>query len=173
LGPEAGDAQQVEQPRGELGGELLAQRQLAGRDDLGDLLRQVFADPGDVGQIPGAHAHQFRDRLGEVPDGTRGVAIGAHPEGVGVFVAPLLPLGTYDVTARAVGLGERKQTGIVLRVGVTVDLALKLQPVELAALTLTATPLVDVTKVETSTRLPNQAVAGLPNNGRNFLNLTL
>jgi len=85
LGPEAGDAQQVEQPRGELGGELLAQRQLAGRDDLGDLLRQVFADPGDVGQIPGAHAHQFRDRLGEVPDGARGVAIGAHPEGVGVL----------------------------------------------------------------------------------------
>src|SRR5256712_1035538 len=91
----------------------------------------------------------------------------------GVFVAPLLPLGTYDVTARAVGLGERKQTGLVLRVGETVDLALKLQPVELAAVTVTATPLVDVTKVETSTRLPNQAVAGLPNNGRNFLNLTL
>src|SRR5438128_2891003 len=91
----------------------------------------------------------------------------------GVFVAPLLPLGTYDVTARAVGLGERKQTGIVLRVGETVDLALKLQPVELAAVTVTATPLVDVTKVETSTRLPNRAVTGLPNNGRNFLNLTL
>src|SRR3989449_1223862 len=91
----------------------------------------------------------------------------------GVFVAPLLPLGTYDVTARAVGLGERKQTGIVLRVGETVDLALKLEPVELAAVTVTATPLVDVAKVETSTRLPNQAVAGLPNNGRNFLNLTL
>src|SRR5881296_2062049 len=91
----------------------------------------------------------------------------------GVFVAPLLPLGTYELRARAVGLGERRQTGIVLRVGETVDLALKLQPVELAAVTVTATPLVDVTKVETSTRLPNQAVAGLPNNGRNFLNLTL
>src|SRR5437867_13236498 len=34
----------------------------------------------------------------------------------GVFVAPLLPLGTYAVTARAVGPGERKQTGIVLSV---------------------------------------------------------
>src|SRR6266542_1894069 len=91
----------------------------------------------------------------------------------GVFVAPLLPLGTYEVTARAVGLGERKQTDIILRVGETVDLALKLEPVELAAVTVTATPLVDVTKVETSTRLPNQAVSGLPNNGRNYLNLTL
>jgi len=91
----------------------------------------------------------------------------------GVFVAPLLPLGTYDVRARAVGLGERRQTGIVLRVGETVDLALKLAPVELAAVTVTATPVVDVSKVESSTRLPNQVVAGLPNNGRNFLNLTL
>src|SRR5438874_8941635 len=91
----------------------------------------------------------------------------------GVFVAPLLPLGTYEVRARAVGLGERRQTGIVLRVGETVDLALKLEPVELAAVTVTATPVVDVSKVESSTRLPNQAGGGLPNNGRNFLNLTL
>src|ERR1051325_6706351 len=91
----------------------------------------------------------------------------------GVFVAPLLPLGTYEVTARGVGLGERRQTGIVLRVGETVDLALRLEPVELSAVTVTATPVVDVTKVETSTRLPNRAVTGLPNNGRNYLNLTL
>src|SRR5881396_2393155 len=91
----------------------------------------------------------------------------------GVFVAPLLPLGTYEVTARAAGLGEKRQTGLVLRVGETVDLALKLEPLELAAVTVTATPLVDVTKVETSARLPNRAVTGLPNNGRNYLNLTL
>src|SRR5205809_1727865 len=91
----------------------------------------------------------------------------------GVFVAPLLPLGTYEVTARGVGLGEKRQTGIVLRVGETVDLALKPEPVELGAVTVTATPVVDVTRVETSTRLPNRAVTGLPNNGRNYLNLTL
>src|SRR6266487_1737796 len=91
----------------------------------------------------------------------------------GVFVAPLLPLGTYEVTARGVGLGEKRQTGIVLRVGETVDLALKLEPVELGAVTVMATPVVDVTRVETSTRLPNRAVTGLPNNGRNYLNLTL
>src|SRR5213083_1555073 len=91
----------------------------------------------------------------------------------GVFVAPLLPLGTYEVTARGVGLGEKRQTGIVLRVGETVDLALKLEPLELGAVTVTATPVVDVTRVETSTRLPNRAVTGLPNNGRNYLNLTL
>src|SRR5882672_9461000 len=92
----------------------------------------------------------------------------------GVFVASLLPLGTYDVTARAVGYNEIKRTGIPLRVGETVDLALKVAAVELQAVVVEATqPVVDASKVETSTRLPNEAVAGLPNNGRNYLNLTL
>jgi hypothetical protein len=92
----------------------------------------------------------------------------------GVFVASLLPLGTYDVTARAVGRSEAKRTGVPLRVGETVDLAFQLGAVELQAVTIEATqPVVDASKVETSTRLPNQAVAGLPNNGRNYLNLTL
>jgi len=92
----------------------------------------------------------------------------------GVFVASLLPLGTYDVSARAVGFGEVKRTGIPLRVGETVDLALKVAAVELQAVVVEATqPVVDASKVETSTRLPNEAVAGLPNNGRNYLNLTL
>jgi hypothetical protein len=92
----------------------------------------------------------------------------------GVFVASLLPLGTYDVTARAVGRSEAKRTGVPLRVGETVDLRFQLGAVELQAVTIEAiAPVVDATKVETSTRLPNQAVAGLPNNGRNYLNLTL
>jgi hypothetical protein len=92
----------------------------------------------------------------------------------GVFVASLLPLGTYEVTARAVGRSEAKRTGVPLRVGETVDLAFQLGAVELQAVTVEATPsVVDATKVETSTRLPNEAVGGLPNNGRNYLNLTL
>jgi hypothetical protein len=92
----------------------------------------------------------------------------------GVFVASLLPLGMYDVAARAVGYSEVKRTGIPLRVGETVDLPLRVAAVELQAVVVEATePVVDASKVETSTRLPNAAVAGLPNNGRNYLNLTL
>ena len=92
----------------------------------------------------------------------------------GVFVASLLPLGTYDVTARAVGFNEIRRTGVPLRVGETVDLTLRLAAVQLQAVVVEATqPVVDVTKIEASTRLPDVAVSGLPNNGRNFLNLTL
>lgn len=92
----------------------------------------------------------------------------------GVFVASLLPLGTYDVSARAVGYAESRRTGVQLRVGETVALALGLGAVELPAITVEATqPVVDVTRTEAATRLPDEAVGGLPNNGRNFLNLTL
>jgi len=84
----------------------------------------------------------------------------------GIFVAPLMPLGTYDVTARAVGFSEARRTGVRLGVGETVNLNLPLAAVQLQAV-------VEATKVENSTRLPNAAVSRLPNNGRNYLNLTL
>ena len=92
----------------------------------------------------------------------------------GNFAASLLPLGTYDVTARAVGLNPATQRGLMLRVGATVDLRLTLAAITLQAIIVEAAqPVVDATKVESSTRLPNQAVEGLPNNGHNYLNLTL
>src|SRR5713226_7584650 len=95
-------------------------------------------------------------------------------DAAGNFTGTLLPLGTYDVTARAVGFAEVKQTGIVLRVGETVPLRLALAAVTLPAVTVVATqPVVDVTKAEASTPLPEQVVTGLPNNGRNYINLTL
>ena len=93
----------------------------------------------------------------------------------GVFVATLLRVGTYDVTARAVGFRESQRTGVSLRLGETVDLPFALAPqaVQLEELTATAEPpLVDVTKSEGSTRLGVEAVEGLPNNGRNIFNFT-
>jgi hypothetical protein len=95
-------------------------------------------------------------------------------DAAGNFTGTLLPLGLYDVTARAVGFAEVKQTGIALRVGETVDLRLALAAVTLQAVTVEARqPVVDATKSEASTPLPAPVVDGLPNNGRNFLNLTL
>src|SRR6185503_13483416 len=92
----------------------------------------------------------------------------------GIFVASLLPLGTYDVTARAVGFSETRQTGIHLGVGETINLTLQLQAVQLQAVTVEATQsVVDATRIENSTSLPQAAVSRLPNNGRNYLNLTL
>src|SRR5881296_4500333 len=92
----------------------------------------------------------------------------------GIFVAPLMPLGVYDVGARAVGFSEARRTGVRLGVGETVNLNLPLAAVQLQAVVVEATQsVVEATKVENSTRLPNAAVSRLPNNGRNYLNLTL
>jgi hypothetical protein len=92
----------------------------------------------------------------------------------GVFVGPLLPLGTYDVTARAVGFSEARRTGVRLGLGETVNLTLALAAVQLQAVVVEATqPVVDATRIESSMSLPGEAVARLPNNGRNYLNLTL
>src|SRR6266852_1862631 len=49
-----------------------------------------------------------------------------------VFVSPLLPLGTYDVVAKAVGFSQATRKGIPVRVGETVELRLALAAVELA-----------------------------------------
>ncbi len=92
----------------------------------------------------------------------------------GVFVASLLPLGSYDVVAKAVGFSQATRKGIPVRVGETVELRLALAAVELAPVVVEAQQsVVEATKVATTDRLPEAAVTNLPNNGRNFLNLTL
>jgi len=92
----------------------------------------------------------------------------------GTFVASLLPLGSYDATARAVGFSETRRTGIRLSVGEIVNLTLPLAAVQLQAVVVEAAPsVVEATRIENSTRLPDAAVERLPNNGRNYLNLTL
>jgi len=61
-----------------------------------------------------------------------------------------------------------------LGVGETVALRLPLAAVTLAAVTVEATqPVVNVTQSAAATPLDAAAVTGLPNNGRNFINLTL
>src|SRR5436190_3222264 len=95
-------------------------------------------------------------------------------DAAGNFTGTLLPLGTYDVTARSVGYAEVKRTGSGLGVGETVALRLPLAAVTLAAVTVEATqPVVNVTQSAAATPLAEQVVGGLPNNGRNFINLTL
>jgi hypothetical protein len=92
----------------------------------------------------------------------------------GNFAASLLPLGIYEVTARGIGFNPVTQKGIVLRVGQSVDLRLNLLAITLQAVNVQATQaVVDPSKTESSVRLPVEAIAGLPNNGRNYLNLTL
>ncbi len=93
----------------------------------------------------------------------------------GVFVATLLPLGNYDVSARAVGYRAEARRGLPIRLGETAQLTFLLpqQAIQLEELTVTTgQPPVDVTASESATRLSTEAVEGLPNNGRNVFNFT-
>ena len=93
----------------------------------------------------------------------------------GRYAAPLLPVGTYTVTAMSVNFLEPvSQAGIRVRLGESVTVDLSFRPIELAGITVVSgeAPLVDVTDVTSSTRISGEVLEGLPNNGRNYLELT-
>ncbi|HYW49901.1 MAG TPA: TonB-dependent receptor [Gemmatimonadaceae bacterium] len=94
----------------------------------------------------------------------------------GVYAAPLLPLGRYEVTVRAIGFAAASRRDLVLRVGQALDIPFRVsrQAVELAAVRVNdrANAAVSTTRSEFTTPLSEEVVKGLPNNGRNFLALT-
>ncbi|MGI9078574.1 MAG: TonB-dependent receptor [Gemmatimonadaceae bacterium] len=94
----------------------------------------------------------------------------------GVFVATLLPLGTYEATVRSLGFSPERRSAIAVRLGETVELGFVLSrsAVEIAAVEIIGeAAVVDADRSAAATRLSTEVVTGLPNNGRNFLNLTL
>ncbi len=93
----------------------------------------------------------------------------------GVFVATLLPLGAYELSARAVGFAPVTRSNLMVSVGQTLEVPLQMarMATQLAAVVVSADALtVDPTRSQSSTALDALTVSGLPNNGRNFLNLT-
>jgi hypothetical protein len=94
----------------------------------------------------------------------------------GAYAMPLLPLGTYEVTARAVGYLPARQTGVVVRLGATAEISFTLarQAVAIAGVTVTgAREAIDPAQTAAATELDARVVEGLPNNGRNILGLVL
>src|SRR3954467_3240944 len=93
----------------------------------------------------------------------------------GVYVATLLRVGQYDISARALGFQESRRDSVEVRLGATVEINFAMAPqvVQLQELTVSAAePVVDATSSESATRLGVEAVEGLPNNGRNVFNFT-
>ncbi|HEX6628017.1 MAG TPA: carboxypeptidase regulatory-like domain-containing protein [Gemmatimonadaceae bacterium] len=92
----------------------------------------------------------------------------------GIFVATLVPLGNYQVSARAVGYSPATKSNIAVNVGQTVEVPLAMEKTvtTLAGVTVLGATAVEATKTAAATRLPSEVVGTLPNNGRNYLNLT-
>jgi len=92
----------------------------------------------------------------------------------GRFRGLLLPLGPYRVTVSLAGFATLVREGIQLAVGQTINLALtlKISSVQEEIVVTGGAPLVETSRAEGADRIPDEAIRGLPNNGRNFLDFT-
>jgi hypothetical protein len=93
----------------------------------------------------------------------------------GVYRAPLLPLGTYRVTAELPGFKRFEQTGVTLSAGqaATVDLVLQVGDMsELISVT-ADTPLVNPARIDIGRNLGEREVKNLPLVSRNPYNFAL
>lgn len=90
----------------------------------------------------------------------------------GRFRSVLLPLGMYRVTVSLDGFATQVQEDIELRVGQTITLTFELNQAtfEGEIVVIAGAPLIEVSRTDNAVSISQEAMAGLPNNGRNFLN---
>jgi hypothetical protein len=92
----------------------------------------------------------------------------------GRFRGVLLPLGPYEVKASLSGFAPQVVKGLDLGVGQTrtIDVKLSQAAVSEEIVVTAVAPLIETARTEGATRLDEEAISDLPNNGRNFLELT-
>lgn len=105
-------------------------------------------------------------------NGTRRTALSGTD---GSFQFPLLPLGTYTVSAENPGFRRYTRTGLVLTAGRTATVEIKLEPGPLSETVsvLADSPIVDPSKYEISRNLGAREIAKLPLVSRNPFNYSL
>lgn len=92
----------------------------------------------------------------------------------GLFRALGLPLGPYRITAELEGFTTLIREGIQVTVGSTVNLrlTLSLSAVGDEIVVTDEAPLIETSRIESSTLIDRDTIEGIANNGRNFLELT-
>ncbi len=92
----------------------------------------------------------------------------------GRFRGLLLPIGPYVVTAALDGFATARAEGLQLSVGRTLDLNLSLQVSTVGdeIIVTDAVPLIETSRIESSTLIDQDTIEGLANNGRDFLDLS-
>jgi outer membrane receptor protein involved in Fe transport len=140
---------------------LFAQAQSAG----GAVEGTVTDESGAV--LPGATV--------TVRNQATGVARETTTDGVGVFRAPLLPVGSYEVTAALSGFATVRRPNLTLTIGqtLTVDVALKVASASEEITVSAEAPILEATRTQQSSTVGERAVSNLPVNGRNFIDFVL
>ena len=112
-----------------------------------------------------------------VTDPSRGFRLQAVTDGQGAFIFGMLPPGRYDVSASAPGMATKTSNGVELFVGGVSVVQLRLAPAALTqTITVRATPTpvaIDTQSSGLSDEVAQQAIQGLPLNGRRFTDLAL
>jgi hypothetical protein len=95
-------------------------------------------------------------------------------DSAGRFRGVLLPLGPYEVKATLSGFNTQTVKGLNLGVGqtLTVDIKLSQAAVSEEIVVTAVAPLIETARTEGATRLGEEVMSDLPNNGRNFLEMT-
>jgi outer membrane receptor protein involved in Fe transport len=93
----------------------------------------------------------------------------------GLFRAPLLPPGAYDVNAELAGFTTRRQSSLALTIGQTLTLRIQMALATLAEnVVVSATaPVIETGRTQVSSTVDEAAVQNLPVNGRNFIDFAL
>ncbi|MDX1503074.1 MAG: carboxypeptidase regulatory-like domain-containing protein [Thermoanaerobaculia bacterium] len=92
----------------------------------------------------------------------------------GRFRFPLLPLGPYRLGAELEGFAPLTREGLRVSLGdaIALELTMQLATVQQEIIVTAEAPLIESTPTESTTRIDDEAVEGLPNNDRNFLNFS-
>ena len=96
-------------------------------------------------------------------------------DGSGLFRAPLLPVGTYELEASLSGFASLKSSDLRVGIGqtLTVDLKMQLAAVSESITVTGEASVLEVTRSAQASAVGAEAVAALPTNGRNFIDFVL
>jgi len=140
---------------------------------------QAQATTGIIrGLVLDANGAPLADAVVTMRNAETNVSRTVRTSSTGLYVGTLLPLGRYEITVRAIGYEAAAQRDVVVRVGQVFEAApfnLRAAAQQLGAVRISETvnTPVDGAKTENAATLSEEAVAGIPNNGRNYLALTL
>ena len=103
-----------------------------------------------------------------------GVSRDTQTDGAGRYRAPLLPVGTYEVSAALSGFATTRLKDLTLTIGQTLNADISLRASASEEIVVTAeAPVLDKERSAQSSTVGARAVANLPTNGRNFIDFVL
>jgi hypothetical protein len=93
----------------------------------------------------------------------------------GLYRAPLLPVGPYEVTASLAGFSTTKRPNLTLSIGqtLTVDIGMQVSGAQEEVTVTAEAPIIEPARTHQATTVGAAAVANLPVNGRNFIDFAL